>query len=94
MEFEYGLGGYKDRLVLCRGTWVPHVPANLSGHPDDWAPAEGGYPEDLEIYLSRSANGTTRARLLHVKTQNRLSEDGRFMEALELALQEQGEVQV
>ncbi len=22
--------------------WEPYVPARLSGHPDNWAPAEGG----------------------------------------------------
>ncbi len=25
-----------------RGTVSPYIPAKLSGHPDTWAPAEGG----------------------------------------------------
>lgn len=43
-----GLGELEIEIT---GTCTPYIGAKLSGHPDTWAPAEGGDVEDITATL-------------------------------------------
>lgn len=64
------------------GTQQPFTPARLIGHPDDWAPAEGGELEDLKIISG--------ARLPE-ETERRLLDDDNFRDKIEQMLMEERE---
>lgn len=51
--------------LTIRGNCTEYVPANFSGHPDNWFPAEGGDSEIEKIVLAETQkpwNGTLTER--------------------------------
>jgi len=52
--FEYLIEGYIE----------PYVEAKLSGHPDTWAPSEGGYAEIENVFLQ-----TENGKLIPIDTK-------------------------
>lgn len=61
------------------GMEQPFFPAKLTGHPDTWAPAEGGELEDVEVKLVRKG----RERALPADMVERLELDERIHDALQ-----------
>ncbi len=59
------------------GNQQPVIPEKRTGHPDTWAPAEGGELEDMQIFSG--------ARLPR-EIEDRLIDDARFRETVEAAL--------
>lgn len=61
--FDFRVSGIP--CFVCVTHYEPYVPANLSGHPDNWSPPEYGEIE-FELYDRRGY----RAKWLEVKTTN------------------------
>ena len=46
--------GTKDEYTCdCTGRCVPYIPAKIDCLPEDSYPAEGGYVEDLEVFIGK-----------------------------------------
>ena len=55
MQVEIEFFVYRGEEEIALTIWgdvEPYVPANLSGHPDDWTPPEGGYSCVEAIFLN------------------------------------------
>lgn len=83
VEVTYSLESDRDHTLEVRGKAQPFFPAITSGPPDNWAPAEGGELEDLEIY---AVYGRRRKRLPR-KLEDRIADDERFIEKVYAALE-------
>ncbi len=79
--FRWELLDGEEVLLVVSGRREPEIAAKLTGHPDTWAPADGGQLEDLEI---STIGGERLAR----KQEDALRADARFMRALDEAVSE------
>ena len=55
-------------------SWEGYVPARLSGHPDNWAPAEGG-EGDWEILDSKGRPAPWLERKMTSDDQSRITQE-------------------
>lgn len=61
----------EEEIVLeVRGNAEPYVPANFSGHPDNWSPPEGGCSDVEGVFLNGQLWGGTLT-----KKENELAQE-------------------
>lgn len=84
IEITYSLESDRDHTLEVKGTMTRYRPAIVSGPPDNWAPAEGGELEDLEIKLVYGK----RTRPLPKKLADRIFNDDHFIQKVIDSLEE------
>ena len=84
MEFKVDVK-YNDHDLGVEGRIIaPSVPAIRTGHPDNWAPAEGGEVEITDIYMRYTdpATGKTNSRRCPRSVVERYNLDDIFNEVV------------
>lgn len=82
--FTYGKA---KTVVQVSGHYRPIVPADLTGHPDNWTPPDGGIIEDVIIWVLMNHENGSKRRLLSPKMTDNLMNDETFTEELRTLLE-------